>query len=123
MSKLAKKICLQCETEILGRIDKKYCSPECRINHHNIMNRDSSKFMTNINNILRKNRRILNALNTTGKAKVTKAQLLDEGFKFSYHTNEYKTRGGKTYYFCYDQGYIEYETGQYALVVKQEYVE
>ncbi len=65
----------------------------------------------------------MEALNPNGKAKVTKANLLDEGFKFAYHTNEYKTRAGKVYYFCYDQGYIEIESGIYALVVKHEYVE
>jgi hypothetical protein len=123
VEKKSTKICLQCSDEIKGRSDKKFCCEDCRTAYHNILNRDASKFMTNINNILRKNRRILAALNPDGKAKVTKAHLLDEGFKFSYHTNEYKTRAGKVYYFCYDQGYLEIESGIYTLVVKHEYVE
>jgi hypothetical protein len=117
------KACLQCQSEIKGRADKKFCCEDCRTSYHNMLNKDASKFMTNINNILRKNRRILAALNPDGKAKVTKAQLLDEGFKFSYHTNEYITRAGKIYYFCYDQGYLEIESGIFTLVVKHEYVE
>jgi hypothetical protein len=117
------KTCLQCQSDIKGRADKKFCCEDCRTTYHNILHRDASKFMTNINNILRKNRRILASLNPDGKAKVTRAQLLDEGFKFSYHTNDYKTRAGKQYYFCYDQGYIEIEPGIYTLVVKHEYVE
>ncbi len=116
-------VCLNCGKKLNGRADKKYCGIECKTNHHNVLNRDASKFMTNINNILRKNRRILASLNPDGKSKVSKSQLLDEGFKFSYHTNEYKTKTGKVYYFCYDQGYIEFEVGMYALVVKQEYVD
>ena len=108
---------------MVGRRDKKYCSDHCRVSHWNELHRDTSKFMTNINNYLRKNRRILANLNPTGKAKVTKAQLLDEGFKFSYFTNEYVTKKGKVYRFIYEQGYIEIEKGVYALVYKHEYVE
>ncbi len=117
------KECLFCGTPIKGRVDKKYCHDECRTNHHNVLNRDVSKFMTNINNILRKNRRILAKMNPDGKAKVTRAQLLDEGFRFAYHTNQFKTKSGKNYYFCYDQGYIELEDNLYGLVIKHEYVE
>jgi hypothetical protein len=80
--------------------------------------------MTNITNILRKNRRILTLLNPDGKTtKVTKTQLLDEGFKFSYFTNEYVTKGKKVYRFCYDQGYIEIEPEVYTLVVRRQYVD
>ena len=119
----AKKQCLTCGDEIKGRRDKKFCSDQCRVNHWNELHRDVSKFMTNINSYLRRNRRILAALNPKGKSKVTKAQLLDEGFKFSYFTNEYVTKTGKVYRFCYDQGYLEIEDGVYALVVKHEYVD
>ena len=72
---------------------------------------------------LRKNRKILETLNPTGKTKVTKAQLLDEGLKFSYFTNQYITQTGKVYNFCYEQGYIEIEKGLYALVYRHEYIE
>ena len=122
-SKMVERTCIQCGDSVKGRIDKKFCSDDCRVSWHNYQNRDISKFMTNINKILRKNRRILDELHNIGKTKVTKAQLLDEGFRFAYHTNEFKTKAGKTYYFIYDQGYLEYEPGFFALVVKHEYVE
>ena len=106
-----------------GRRDKKFCSDQCRVSHWNEQNRDTSKFMTNINNYLRKNRRILEKLNPKGKSKVTKTQLLDEGFRFSYFTNEYITKTGNVYRFCYEQGYIQLENDVFALVIKHEYIE
>jgi len=78
--------------------------------------------MSGINSILRKNRRILAELNSSGRAKVQKEQLVEEGFKFAYHTNEFVTKSGKIYKFCYEQGYLELEPGLFALVVKHDYV-
>ncbi len=118
-----KKKCEECKTEFIGRSDKRFCSPECRTIFYNRQNSDKTNFMRNINNILRKNRRILERLNPDGKSKVPKAKLLDEGFKFSYFTNLYRTKSGKTYYFCYEQGYLPIENDWYALVVRHEYVE
>lgn len=79
--------------------------------------------MRNISNTLRKNRRILAELNPKGKARVHRDKLLENGFKFSYFTNEYVTKSGNAYRFCFDQGYLEVDGGYYALVVRQEYVE
>jgi hypothetical protein len=79
--------------------------------------------MRNVNNILRKNRRILLQYNPHGKAKIQKNALLEKGFKFNYFTNEYITQTGKKYKFCYEQGYIELDEQKLALVHKQEYVE
>jgi predicted nucleic acid-binding Zn ribbon protein len=114
--------CLVCGEKLRGRRDQKYCSDQCRVEFNNELNRDVSKFMTNINNMLRKNRRILEKLNPTGKTKVTKAQLLDEGFNLHYFTNEYITKTGNVYHFCYEQGYIELDDDMFALVKKHEYV-
>ncbi len=118
-----KQTCLECKDQIFGRVDKKFCSDQCRTIHHNRQNSDSNNFMRNINNILRKNRRILNALNPREKSKTTKTELLDRGFKFSYFTNEYITKGGKVYKFCYEQGYLDLGKGYYAIVRRKEYVD
>ena len=117
------KKCIECGDTITGRRDKKFCCGDCKNTFNNRLNTDASKFIRNINNTLRKNRRILAQLNPSGTTKVTKTQLLDEGFKFSYFTNEYVTRAGKVYRFCYDQGYLELEPNKYALVIRKEYVE
>lgn len=79
--------------------------------------------MRNVNNILRKNRRILASLNPDGKARIGRDRLLNKGFKFSYFTNTYETKSGKTYFFCYEQGYLPIDFDYYALVIRQDYVE
>ena len=118
-----KKQCLECGDEFIGRADKKFCSPNCRSAYNNKLNSDATNFIRNINNILRKNRRILAALNPNGKMKIHRDKLIGEGFKFSYFTNIYQTKNGNTYYFVYDQGYLQLDDGWLALVVRQKYVE
>ena len=60
------KSCLQCGDKISGRSDKKFCSDYCRNAFNNDQNRDVNNYVRNINNILRKNRRILAELNVPG---------------------------------------------------------
>ncbi|MCB0568530.1 MAG: hypothetical protein KDC66_02150 [Phaeodactylibacter sp.] len=120
---MKKKYCLECGEELTGRTDKRFCSDNCRSTYNYRLNSDATNFIRNINNILRKNRRILAALNTTGKARVHRDKLLERGFKFSYFTNEYVTKSGNIYRFCYDQGYLETDNDFFTLVIRQEYVE
>ncbi|MBC8344477.1 MAG: hypothetical protein ISR55_00660 [Bacteroidetes bacterium] len=117
-----KKKCLECHDEFQGRVDKKFCSDQCRNTYNNRQNADANNFVRNINNILRKNRKILAESNTTGKAKIHKSQLLDKGFNFNYFTNIYRTKAEKEYFFCYDQGYLPIEDEYLMLVVRQDYV-
>jgi len=74
--------------------------------------------MRNVNNKLRKNYRILIALNVDGKSKTTRAKLLSKGFDFEFFTNILNTKTGNTYYFVYDQGYMALENDYYVLVKK-----
>lgn len=124
VSKKAEDIrtCQQCGTELIGRRDKKYCSDYCRSAAHNDENRDYSNYIRRVNNILRKNRRILANHNPNGKAKVDGSVLMEEGYNFAYFTNIYETKKGGKYYFCYDQGFIQLDDGAYALVVRESYV-
>jgi len=115
--------CLECNEPLKGRSDKKFCSDSCRNAYNNAFNRDSTNLMRRVNRILRKNRLILANLNPTGKSRTSKNSLIKKGFNFDYHTNTYTTKNGKTYYFCYEQGYLRIENEIFALVVKQEYVQ
>ena len=74
--------------------------------------------MRNVNNKLRKNYRILSALNVDGKSKTTRTKLLSKGFDFEFFTNILNTKTGNTYYFVYDQGYMTLENDYYVLVKK-----
>ena len=112
------KTCLECSEKIVGREDKKFCSDGCRNSYNNKINKDSTNFMRNVNNKLRKNYRILSALNVDGKSKTTRAKLLSKGFDFEFFTNILNTKTGNTYYFLYDQGYLALENDYFMLVKK-----
>lgn len=120
---IEKRRCPVCDRAFDGRRDKRFCCDQCRTTYANRLNADENKFMKNINTILRKNRRILAQLCPGDKATVTKTDLLDEGFKFAYFTNEYKTKQGKVYRFCYEYGYLSLENNIYAIVIRKEYVD
>jgi hypothetical protein len=112
------KVCLECSEKIVGREDKKFCSDGCRNAYNNKINKDSTNYMRNINNKLRKNYRILSDLNAEGKSKTTKTKLLSKGFDFDFFTNILNTGTGNTYYFVYDQGYRFLDNDFYMLVKK-----
>ncbi|MSP85676.1 MAG: hypothetical protein EXR18_07635 [Flavobacteriaceae bacterium] len=112
------KTCLECSDKIVGREDKKFCSDGCRNSYNNKINKDSTNFMRNVNNKLRKNYRILSALNADGKSKTTRAKLLSKGFDFEFFTNILNTKTGNSYYFLYDQGYLALENDYFMLVKK-----
>ncbi|MBS1647219.1 MAG: hypothetical protein JST67_07755 [Bacteroidetes bacterium] len=113
---IEKRLCLDCQEPIKGRADKKFCSDLCRNNYNNKLNADSTNYVRNINNILRRNRRIMEELNPVDKTKVHKSKMLEKGFDFTYHTSLYKTQKGTIYYFCYEYGYLPLEHDFYFLV-------
>ena len=104
------RTCPECGEKIIGRADKKFCSDQCRNTYNNRLNSDTSNTVRNINNILRKNRRILQDLDT----------LLTNGFNFTYHTHTYTTQKGDIYYFCYEQGYLFLEDKNLYLLVENK---
>ena len=103
-----------------GRIDKRFCSDQCRNTYNNRNNSDANNFVRNVNRILKKNRRILNQLNPEGKAKAHRSKLNDLGFNFNYYTSTYKTQKGAIYFFCYEYGYIVLENDFLFLVKNRE---
>lgn len=112
------RICPVCGDTFTGRIDKKFCSDQCRTEFNNRGNKDVNNYMRNINSRLRRNRRILEKLNPNGKIKIPKKSLVDKGFDFAHFTSIYTTKAGTVYYFCYEQGYLPLEDDFYALVKK-----
>jgi len=114
------KNCLECGTHIIGRADKKFCNDSCRNSYNNKFNKDSKNLVRNINNRLRKNYRILEALNPGEKTKTTKAKLVAADFDFNYFTSIYTTKVGTVYYFVYDQGYLPLDGGEYYALVQRK---
>lgn len=114
------RLCLDCTQPLQGRIDKKFCDDQCRSNYNNKIYSENSVVVKQVNAILKKNRRILEELNPTGKTKVLKKKLLNKGFNFDYITNLYNTQSGKTYFFVYEYGYLSLPDDEYLLVKKDE---
>ncbi len=115
------KHCLACNKPIRGRTDKKFCDDYCRNAFNNQLKAGSNNFIRNINNALRKNRRILEELLSPKEpvTKVSRDKLLQLGFQFRYQTHLYTNQKGSNYHFCYEYGYLPLENNWY-LVVKQK---
>jgi predicted nucleic acid-binding Zn ribbon protein len=114
--------CLTCGKPVKGRADKKFCDDYCRNAYNNQLKADSSKLVTNINNALKKNRRILENLLPPSEemTKTTKEKLLARGFNFKYLTHTYTNKKGNVYFFCYEYGYLPLEHDWYLLVKRKE---
>jgi hypothetical protein len=117
---IEKKTCLNCDEPIKGRADKKFCDDACRNNYNNQLNSDNSNYVRNINNILRRNRRILANFIPLDKttAKASKKKLEEAGFSFSNFTSIYRNKQNQTYFFNYEYGYLSLENDWYMIVKK-----
>ncbi len=115
------RTCQECGKLLKGRLDKKFCDDYCRNNYNNKQNSDQNNLVRNINNILRKNRRLLEELIKTGEemGKSPRQKLAETGFDFRYHTHLYTNKKGQVYTFCYDYGYLPLE-GDWLLIVKRK---
>jgi hypothetical protein len=116
------KICKECGDKFSGRADAKFCSDYCRSAYNNKLSGYNNSYVRQVNTILRKNRKILSELNPKGKTRIKVDTLEKSGFNFNFQTNTYVTKAGKTYCFCYDQGYLNTDDGWCTLVTKHEYV-
>ncbi len=121
MPPIQDKTCIECSATFKGRVDKKFCSDQCRSSYNNRLNSDETSYMRNVNNILRKNRRILLDLNPDGKNRVSREKLKGKGFDFQHFTSTYTTKEGAQYFYCYEQGYLPIEKDSFLLVVKKEF--
>lgn len=104
----ATRACLACGNMIKGRVDKKFCNDHCRNNHNNRLNSDTVNYIRNVNNILRRNRRILEELMERVEKTVTlpKAALGKKGYNFDFFTATYlNEKTNLYYYYCYEYGF------------------
>ncbi|WP_258104484.1 hypothetical protein [Marinoscillum sp. MHG1-6] len=96
--------CENCDGQLTGRVDKRFCDDQCRSNYHNRNKRKSERVIAAVNRQIRKNRSILHRFCPNGKATVRKERLLDAGFSFQYFSSIYQ-QGKLAYYFSYEYGF------------------
>lgn len=115
------KSCIECNKPLKGRVDKKFCDDFCRNSYNNKLNSDTNGYVRNINNTLRKNRRILEETVPVSDemVKMTRSKLLEKGFQFKYYTHTYTNKKGNVYYFCYEYGYLPLDA-EWILIVKRK---
>jgi hypothetical protein len=114
------RVCLDCGEIVKGRSDKKFCDDQCRSNYNNRLKSEDSSYMRQVNQVIKKNRDILQKLNPGGKTKINRDRLLKQGFDLTYHTHIYQTQKGGTYYFCYEYGYILLNDHEVLLVKRED---
>jgi hypothetical protein len=121
---MEQKTCLHCSKELVGRADKKFCDNQCRNEYNNTQNGTSNNYIRKVNRIIKMNRNILAELTPKDKSiKVSQKELTKLGFSFEYFTNTYTTKAEKTYFFCYEYGYLDLGSNYFALVYNKSYFE
>ena len=116
------KNCQACNKLIKGRTDKKFCDDYCRNSYNNQLKADSNNLVRNINNALRKNRRILEEFLHPHEqmTRTNRDKLLERGFQFKYNTHTYTNQKGNIYFFCYEFGYLPLENNWFLIVKRKE---
>lgn len=112
--------CLTCGKVVRGRTDKKFCDDYCRNAYNNRQNAITNNYMRNVNNALRRNRRILESI--IGDAQTRRYQrqrLVDRGFEFAFFTHQSPNRKGQVFRFCYEFGYLILDE-DWILIVREE---
>jgi hypothetical protein len=114
--------CITCGKALRGRSDKKFCDDFCRNNFNNWLKAADNNYVRNVNNALRKNRRIMQEIvpDSEELAKTSREKLHQAGFNFKYHTHTYTNKKGNTYFFCYEYGYLPLEQERFLIVKRQD---
>ncbi len=109
-----KKQCLECQSPVIGRTDKKFCCLDCKSTHHNRKVRLESKWIRSTNKCLMKNRRILRTLLEMGITRVSRNMLESKEFSFSHITSKSLSREGEALH-VYEYGYRQSAETEYEI--------
>ena len=112
------KTCQHCQKTIKGRTDKKFCDDYCRNIFNNQLKSTTNNLVRNTNNILGKNRRIIESYfeEEIYYIKIKKEILINNGFLFSYNTKSKKLVKGSYVYYCYDYAFFPISEEYYILI-------
>ncbi|WP_055436642.1 hypothetical protein [Lacinutrix algicola] len=120
------KTCLQCDSELTGRTDKKFCDSQCKSAYqYQRAKKEPERFYNKVDNQLKLNRKILKEYNKGGKVTVRTEVLNKRGFNPNFFTHYWKNKRGEVYLFVYEFGFFklnENNKEKYLLVIWQDYM-
>jgi predicted nucleic acid-binding Zn ribbon protein len=126
---MEEKRCLNCGEPVgSGRKDKKYCSEACKTDYNNNHKGEGNapemslaKYMKRVQQILVRNREILNqCLGDKESISMDKQDLDGRGFTFKYFTSRTRTKKtGEIYCFNFELGYKEMDDDR-VIIVRRE---
>jgi predicted nucleic acid-binding Zn ribbon protein len=99
------RTCIRCGKPLHGRVDKKFCSDDCRTDYHNQLRRERERDLRSINRILASNWKILTTFLRNGRSKVPVAELAGHNFNFEVYTNTRRRIPGRRTFWCYNCAY------------------
>lgn len=107
--------CLDCESKLRGRTDKKFCDNNCRSHYNNSLYKERNDALKKINSILRKNNAILRKFDNHGITELTTNMLNAAGFNFNFFTHQLSSPSGQIYNCCYSYGCLQIEEAKFLL--------
>ncbi len=114
-----KKKCQNCNTEFVGRADKRFCTIKCKNEKNNTIRQNTKEICKEIDGYLHRNREILSVLMGNSKKELMDRLVLTRaGFKFEYLTGTYLNKQGKIYYLVYDFAWMSF-TDQHIMIVRK----
>jgi hypothetical protein len=111
------RTCRACEKILRGRTDKKFCNDHCRNTYNNRLRAPETALIRNITLVIRRNRAILKSvLGEKKNTSVDRNELIEQGFRFQYHTHLENQSKGNDVVCCYDVGYMPAEKDKVVVV-------
>jgi hypothetical protein len=98
--------CRECDNELKGRSDKKFCDDYCRSAYNYRKSKEEYRSMNRVHRVLKRNRKILKLFWEAGQRLVSKELLVINGFDFEFVTQVEKQNGSLCFR-CYEFGYSE----------------
>ncbi|MDF4223019.1 hypothetical protein PXC01_15550 [Maribacter sp. M208] len=120
-----KRVCPECNNEVIGRTDKIFCSVKCKSIHQYEKSQIENTFYFSVDKQLKRNRKILKRYNKSGFTTIRKSILLEEGFNPKFFTHYWKNQKNDVYLFCYDFGFLKTTKNgvtKYVIVQWQDYM-
>lgn len=122
---IEKKSCPVCGYVVKGRVDKKFCSLQCKSINQYENRQEKEVFYLKVDRQLKINRKLLKKYNKSGFTTIRKSELLTRGFNPKFFTHYWKNKKEDVYLFVYEFGFLNISDNgkeKYVLVTWQEYM-